>query len=249
MLVGRMARLLPSASWEGQEQRPFDFESCQKIIPPFKYMRRRTQSIKKMRFALFGTGWAIIVLAGVGLFWSYENRPGQAAAAPLDWPSASSIERSEEHPTLIIFAHPHCSCTRATIHELARLMSDNPDNLSAFVLFVKPEGAGEGWDIGDNWEEASKIPGVTLLHDDLGAEARLFDAHTSGQAMLFSARGELLFSGGITVGRGRQGVSAGESAISAILVHKDPTTDATNVYGCPLFNDEAFCRVKTGAFK
>lgn len=212
-------------------------------------MLKLSQSIKKRRFAAAITFWAVTVLSGVGVYWQYENRPGLAASAPLTWPLESRIPRIEGRPTLIIAAHPQCPCTRATLTELARLMNDDHISVDAFVLFVKPEGANGDWNSGDAWEEANKIPSVTVLHDELGSEAMLFDAHTSGQTLLFSADGKLLFSGGITAGRGRRGVSAGESAISALLKHETPVTDSTNVYGCPLFNDDAFCRVKTGAYK
>lgn len=194
------------------------------------------------------TFWAMIVLAGTGVFWQYENRPGIAAAAPRTWPRESRIQRTEGRPTLIVVAHPHCPCTRSTLHELARLIDENPERLDAFVLLVSPEGASDGWDTADAWEEAATIPGVTVTHDRLGTEAVLFDAHTSGQTFLFSANGDLLFSGGITAGRGREGISVGESAISALLRDGRPVVDSTSVYGCPLFNDDAFCRVKTGAY-
>ncbi|MFT3746163.1 MAG: hypothetical protein QM785_17970 [Pyrinomonadaceae bacterium] len=194
------------------------------------------------------TFWVLTVLSGVGVYWQYENRPGIAAAAPLTWPAESRIPRVEGRPTLIIAAHPQCPCTRATLTELSRLMNDNQGSLDAFVLFVKPAGASDGWNSGDAWEDAKKIAGVTVVHDELGSEAKIFDAHTSGQTMLFSSDGKLLFTGGITAGRGRRGVSAGESAISALLKGEKPVVNSTSVYGCPLFNDDAFCRVKTGAY-
>src|SRR5690349_19429168 len=37
------------------------------------------------------------------------------------WPEASSIVRHAQRPTLLLFLHPHCACSRATVEELERL--------------------------------------------------------------------------------------------------------------------------------
>lgn len=183
---------------------------------------------------------------GLAVFWQYENKAGTAAVAPGAWPVDSKIVRPADRPTLIIIAHPHCPCTRATVHELERLMSEYPERLSAYVIFVRPNGVDQDWERTDNWEAAGRIPGVSVLVDDMGVEARLFDARVSGQTMLYSKNGDLLFTGGITAGRGLEGVSVGESAIAAIIDGEMPDVRSTNVYGCPLLEDEAYCHTKGG---
>src|SRR5436190_6315 len=80
------------------------------------------------------------------------------------------------------------------------------------------------------------IPGVTVRADVDGEAARRFGAATSGQALLYTADGRLLFSGGITESRGHEGDNAGRSAIAALVLGAEPTKLATSpVYGCPLF--------------
>jgi len=76
-----------------------------------------------------------------------------------------------------------------------------------------------------------------VLTDEDGIEARSFGAVTSGQALLYSAQGRLLFSGGITESRGHSGDNAGRSAIESLVMNGSEglrTPASTPVYGCPL---------------
>ena len=190
--------------------------------------------------------WIILTFSGLALFWKYENGAGLAAAAPEIWPQKSQIPRSSGLPTLIVVVHPHCPCTRASLHELAGLMSRYSGQVAAYVVFVRPLGVEPGWEETENWQNAAKITGVTLIRDDLGFEAKLLDAHVSGQTVLYGENGDLLFSGGITTGRGEEGISVGESAIGEILDGRTPSVAMTNVYGCPLIGDEVYCIPKKG---
>ncbi len=137
--------------------------------------------------------------------------------------------------TLVMIAHPRCPCTRATLGELARLMAKAQGRLKTYVLFIRPEGSPVDWEKTDLWAEASAIPGVTVLVDDQGAEAERFQAATSGQNLLYSPEGKLLFSGGITFSRGHEGDNAGSGTILSILNGNEAPQSETPVFGCPLF--------------
>jgi hypothetical protein len=182
-----------------------------------------------------GASWLLMVGAGIGLLWSYESTPGTAAATPERWPAASRIEPAAGRATLVMLAHPHCPCTRASINELARLMTQARGRVTAYVLFVKPRGFSDGWEQTDLWASAAAIPGVTVVRDDEGAEAARFHAATSGQSVLYDAAGNLLFSGGITDARGHEGDNAGRTALVSLLTSGEPDERGTPVYGCPLF--------------
>src|SRR4051812_18830224 len=67
--------------------------------------------------------WLAVLIGGAGGLWSYANRPGIQADAPLRWPGASAIRPEPGRPTLLVFAHPRCPCTRASIEELSRLLA------------------------------------------------------------------------------------------------------------------------------
>ncbi len=73
-----------------------------------------------------------------------------------------------------------------------------------------------------------------MLADRDGRDARLFDAHTSGQALLYDASGRLVFKGGITASRGGYGQNAGADAILALTAGVVPKRSLTPVFGCSL---------------
>lgn len=140
---------------------------------------------------------------GLTLLWRYANTSGQGAAPPSQWPVDSGMQLANDRATLVMLTHPHCPCTRASIGELARLMTQAQGRVTAYALFVKPPGSSEDWEKADLWRSAAEIPGVKVVVDD-GVEAQRFGAATSGQTVLYDASGHLLFSGGITAAPGTQ---------------------------------------------
>lgn len=122
-------------------------------------------------------------------------------------------------------------------------MAHSQGRVRAYVLFIKPEGASVDWGNTDLWQSAAAIPGVNVVEDSAGIEARLFNVATSGQTLLYNTQGQLLFSGGITASRGHFGDNAGEGAIVAIVNAEAPTQTETPVFGCPLFNAQFECKV------
>lgn len=61
--------------------------------------------------------------------------------------------------------------------------------------------------------------------------------------MLYDSQGKLLFSGGITSGRGQGGDNAGRAAIVSLLTENEAKQKATPVFGCPLFSENKDCRM------
>jgi len=185
--------------------------------------------------------WLLVISIGLWMLWGYENTPGKAAEPPREWPADSKILPARDHATLVMLAHPHCPCTRATIGELASIMAHSQGRLTAYVLFLKPRGFSEEWEKSDLWQSAASIPGVTAVIDDEGAEANRFHAATSGQTVLYDAGGRLLFSGGITASRGHYGDNAGQSAIVSLVNSGAADLTETSVFGCPLFDPNSEC--------
>jgi hypothetical protein len=186
--------------------------------------------------------WLSAVSAGLCVLWGYENTPGVGAKPPGAWPTDSRIQRATDRATLVMLAHPHCPCTRASIGELALLMAQSRGRVRAYVLFLKPSGFSDEWEKTDLWQSAASIPGVNVLIDDGGAEARRFHAATSGQTMLYDADGRLLFSGGITGSRGHAGDNAGRSAIVSLVNTGAAERAGTFVFGCQLFGADSECQ-------
>jgi hypothetical protein len=184
---------------------------------------------------------ALVWLAGVGAglwaLWAYDNQPGVSASAPGRWPAETALRRAAGRPTLLLVAHPQCTCTRASLDELAEILARASSvRHKAYVLFLKPSSVDAGWEQTDLWTRAAALPNVTVLRDDDGAEARRFGVETSGQTMLYDDRGTLIYSGGITGSRGHAGENAGELALVALLTHGQAERRTASVFGCSLFS-------------
>jgi len=196
-------------------------------------LRKRAARAKVALLSIV-VGWALLSLWGLTLLWRYESMPGDSAAAPVQWPSASAIPRHEHAPTLVMFAHPRCPCTRASIAELERLVTTVGASLRPVVVFLKPDSVDAGWEQTDLWRTAAAIPGAQVIGDRNGEEARRFGVETSGHALLYDDVGQLLYSGGITAARGHQGDNAGRSALVRLLSQESTDDRALPVFGCPL---------------
>lgn len=181
--------------------------------------------------------WAIAVVAGLGALASYAATPGGAANAPATWPAASTLHRASDRPTLVLVAHPLCSCTRASLGELSRLMTQLHGRVRAYVLFATLE-RGETWAHSDLHDRASEIRDVEVVTDVGGREAARFGAVTSGQTYLYAADGRLLFSGGITAARGHAGDNVGSSRILSLVASRHADRNGSPVFGCPIFDTE-----------
>src|SRR5206468_3960171 len=134
-------------------------------------------------------------------------------SALASWPEDCQVVRRANLPTLLVFAHPQCPCTRATISELERLAAHCVDRLQIVVAFLSLPELGEEWTHSALWDSAAAIPGVELRADRDGAIARQFGIDASGQTLLYDAAGRLVFEGGITGSRGHAGDNEGEDAV------------------------------------
>jgi hypothetical protein len=201
-------------------------------------MAARTSSPKgsapRWRLLLAVTAWAIALGAGLYVMARYESTPGPAALAPRTWPEESTLTRRDDGATLVMFAHPRCPCTRASIAQLASVMSNEGPSARVYVLFTVPAGADSSWRETDTWRDASAIAGVTTIHDEEGAEAARFGARTSGEVLVFDASGSLVFEGGITGARGHAGDNLGSSTVATLLSGRTSVVGHTPVFGCEL---------------
>ena len=188
---------------------------------------------------LLGVVWMTALAYGGRVLFKYETTAGRVGFVAPNWPSMSIVPRQTDKPMLVMVAHPHCPCTRASVGELAQVMAQAFGKVNAFVLFVKPPGAGADWDDTDLRRSAAAIPGVTVLTDENGTEAGRFGAETSGHTLVFDRNGTLVFSGGITASRGHAGDNAGESAVLAALSQQPIMRNRTPVFGCSLTNRAA----------
>jgi hypothetical protein len=183
------------------------------------------------------TLWLSAIGTGIAMVLDYENASGAVGPTPQRWVSGTSIPLDPTRDTLIMFAHPRCPCTRASLDELNRLLAQSAGHIAAHVLFFKPPDSPADWTHTILWKNAAAIPGVAVQEDVNDAIARKFGAETSGYVLLYGPRGQLLFRGGITGARGHAGDNIGESSVIALAQEKSPAVAQTPVYGCSLFSE------------
>lgn len=186
------------------------------------------------------SGPAIGVLIGVWLLLcvgtfiglaAYQSEAGPAAHAAASWPETSRLP-VPRRATALLFLHPECGCSRATLAELQRLrpMVGRPHDL--WVVFSAPGDALRA--------RVEGLREVRIVEDPEAVEARRFGATTSGHFFVFEAGGRLCFHGGITGARGHEGANAGSRLATRALGGKGGDSVAsTTVFGCPLFDDGA----------
>jgi hypothetical protein len=176
--------------------------------------------------------WAMVVCGASAVVWRYKSEPGARSDAPSRWPATSHIDRCNDRTTMVVFVHPKCPCTSATLAEFRRFAGDTT-RVAPRIVFLVPDDVDPSWREGRHWTAARDIPGALVTVDRDGAEARRFGAETSGHTVAYAAGGDLLFSGGITTARGH----VGESPIATRSILRDAalgTPASAPVFGCPL---------------
>jgi hypothetical protein len=180
--------------------------------------------------------WLLVVSGGYLVLLAYDQKSGTQSAAPMKWPNVTSLKCNQKDKTLVMFIHPKCPCTNASLTELTKLMTHCPE-MRSYVVVLLPTGFPQDWEKTYSWQRAAAIPGVTVLSDPNGRETSIFRAKTSGETLVYSAQGDLLFSGGITGARGHEGDNQGSDAIVAIVARADNRCNKTKVFGCSLADD------------
>jgi hypothetical protein len=181
-----------------------------------------------------GLAWGILVTGGALALTANAGRGSVAEKVPASWVENPYVTRASDRATVLVFVHPRCPCSRATLRELERdLVSGAPSEVHVF--FVQPRGAAAGFEQGPLWDQATSIKGVKVHVDAGGAFAAQLGAVLSGHVLVFAPNGARTFSGGITPARAHEGESAARQAFVAALSN-DSRQLVTTTFGCPLEN-------------
>ncbi len=178
--------------------------------------------------------WIAAVFSGVLALTVHSNSPGESTAIERDVPSHPDIVLSPDQFTLMMFVHPHCPCSHASMHEWARIRSQYPDDVHVQVWFYCPPHETESWVHTVLWELACQTASQEPLIDHDGRVAADLGVQTSGHALLFASNGELLYSGGITSSRGHEGDSINTQAVGRLLRAESDEFVQYPVFGCPI---------------
>lgn len=169
-----------------------------------------------------------MVLVGCFALWQYAATAGVIGEAPSRWPSTPAAGIVASPPgtaNLLMFAHPRCPCTRASVAELESLArrSGQP----ATVVFWSPprrqmsDDQWAQWAGSDLIQLAEQSANLRVVLDPGRTITDAFDARTSGTVLVYDGSGSLRFRGGITSGRGHEGTNQAQAAILAWLKQSD----------------------------
>ena len=183
---------------------------------------------------VMGILWVSAMVAGFMVLEREEFTPVASTQVVASFPPDSAIQLASDKPTLVMFLHPYCPCSRASLHELDELLAETQNKVSMTIVFTIPKGIEPGWEQGVLWKSAAALPGVRIMRDEGGVEALRFGVKGSGHTLLYDASGRLLFSGGITPSRGHEGDSEGRSAIVDFVHNGHASVSHTPVFGCSL---------------
>lgn len=184
--------------------------------------------------------WLVLVATGWCMMMQYSLR-GEApadASRLAPWPAASQLPHEAGRPTLVVFLHPMCPCSQATLSELERVVyGPQPTAARAplvVVVAVTPTTAESDWVNSPLIERARHWPKARVFIDQDGVEAERFSAAASGTVLFFDAAGVRRFAGGVTSARGHEGSNAGGDALASLLSGGFGPIATFPTFGCRL---------------
>jgi hypothetical protein len=178
--------------------------------------------------------WVLVVLLGVCLLEAYAARPGEPGAPHARWPRTSELPFEDRCLNLLIFLHPKCACSRASIAELAYILKHSGGRVRAHAIVVDRDLARVPQGGRSLLDDLARLPGLSTWTDQGAVESSRFGVATSGHVLLYDCLGRLTYSGGITSARGHVGQSFGRDAVLARITRADGAEPWRPVFGCPL---------------
>ena len=187
--------------------------------------------------------WATAVMGGWCWLISYGAQTNAPVGLPVNaWPESSQIRFCEGRWNLVLFAHPKCACTKATVREMHRLIvnlnREGDHRVEVKVLVSTPAYPSAEWTQTSLLQQIHDLPSATVQFDRGGHQSRKFAVNTSGTVMLFGPDRNLRFRGGITIARGHEGDSVGQGSIRALVSGRHSAITDAPAFGCTLCFDE-----------
>lgn len=178
--------------------------------------------------------WMVATTLGLFVLISYSNTSGDVGVTPVELPSIPTIRNTNGTSTLLMFIHPQCPCSQASLEQLTRIHARCHNKVTIRILFRSASESPDTWVQTRLWKSAQRIPGAIVTIDPDGRTAAKFGARTSGHVLVYNADGKLVFNGGITAARGHEGDSLGTSAVIACLREGVSIQENVPVFGCDL---------------
>ncbi len=177
--------------------------------------------------------WLGLIVGGYAWLLRYSFAAGKASASPHTIPSSVASQAPSARPQLFLALHPRCPCSRATLSELATILSRAPEACDVTVLVYKPAGEPDSWMEGALLDKCRQVS-CLIRPDPDGRLASSLGSLTSGGVVLYDAKGRLRYQGGVTASRGHEGDNAGKQAVIQILRGQRDSQKSMPVFGCPI---------------
>jgi hypothetical protein len=185
--------------------------------------------------------WVVAVATTWRVILCYQFRTDAAQPRPpaAEWPLEAVLPRDEQRPTMVLFMHPKCPCTQASLAELEHILPlqsgrNGAPSVNLLVVATVPSDGPPDWLTTSTIQRAEQVSARTVFIDRGGKEAQRFGATTSGTLMWFASDGRLRFAGGITAGRGHEGDNAGRRCVEGLMRGNRNEEVAWPAFGCRL---------------
>jgi len=181
--------------------------------------------------------WCVLVGACLGWQLSYEASPGEVGPVPETCPETLRGLRTPGRALAVLALHPRCPCSAASVAEFERAAARLHGTVDLVVLVTSPTSGDTDWTESPTVARARLIPGTRVNVDYTGSSCDTLGMRTSGHVVAYDAAGCLVFSGGLTPGRGQAGTSA---SLNTLLGTFAPAPDAAGdaahapIFGCRL---------------
>jgi hypothetical protein len=185
------------------------------------------------REGTFGLAVGVTAVVCLHTLFAHAFRPSETGDSPRQWPARSALKREAGRGHVVLFAHPGCPCTLATLTNLAELSERLPDRFEVSIVFVTC-GLNQDFVARAPVVKAAEQMRTARVWDDDGREAHAFGARVSGEVFAFNEFGEAVFHGGVTAARGHVGGSDGLRQLERTLMDSSRGVIEAPVFGCRL---------------
>jgi hypothetical protein len=214
---------------------PLSESECAPTASSAAYAQPRRGLPRKVVLPLLAI-WVLAIVVGLAIAIDHEMRPSARGAAGAAWPAGAHLERATAGSTLVMFVHPECPCTAASLEQLESLLASCEEAERPLTHVVVVGQSPQ--ETSSNATRAAQIVGARLSFDLDGSESRRFGSHTSGTVLIYGADGKLTFCGGITAGRGHRGENLAADAARLAATGEPSKAVQMPVFGCSLRGDE-----------
>jgi hypothetical protein len=181
----------------------------------------------------FGLAVGVMAVVCLHALFAHAFLPSETRKTRRHWPAGSTLKRSAGRSHVVIFAHPGCPCTQATLTNLAELSERLSGRFDLSVVFVT-RGLDPRFVARAPVVHAAQQLRTALVTQDDGRAAQSFGASVSGEVFAFDARGRSVFHGGLTAARGHVGDSDGLRQLEQALTGSSGSVVEAPVFGCRL---------------